>query len=114
MEEIAKAIVLYKWNNVGIIIRMSPDVNKLGSPVACRLPSPAFNPVGRCLSQNRVVPKFISRRLPIDHPGTYGSAVSAPFILRRPGIYPMPLYHPTTSYPLPGYHLGPGLKNSPF
>jgi len=36
-----------------------------------------FPIAGRCLSRNRVVPWLISRSSPVDHPGTYGGAVSA-------------------------------------
>jgi len=36
-----------------------------------------LNPAGRRLSRIRVVPWIIYRRLSINHPGTYGCAVSA-------------------------------------
>ena len=40
-----------------------------------------LNPAGRCLSRIRVVPWITYRRLSINHPGTYGCAVSAVSIL---------------------------------
>ena len=107
-----------------MVKEVSPGLNTRGSPVAAAVLHRWIKPsAGRCLSRTRVVPWIISRHLPIDHPGTYGCALSAPFLICRVDslVFRAAIEQDPEQlcrsegrmYPFPGYQVGWARKTPP-